>query len=52
MSKGAERVVHENVLLRQQFAQLKSANKAATRQELHKRKQIQKVPLQLRRFFD
>ena len=49
LSKGAELMIHEGVLMRQRLSELQEANKAATRRKSHKRKQIQKVPLQLRR---
>jgi hypothetical protein len=42
MSQGAERVIHEDVLLRQRVAELPAANEAATRRKSHKRKRIQK----------
>jgi hypothetical protein len=37
LSKGAERMAHSLVLMRDQVAKLQAANKAATRGKLHKK---------------
>ena len=41
LSKGAEVIAHSLVLMRNQVAELQAANKAASRQKSHKRKQLQ-----------
>jgi hypothetical protein len=40
--KGAEKAVHQLVLVRNQVVELQAANKATTRQKLHERKRVQK----------
>jgi hypothetical protein len=42
LSKGAERIAHSLVLMRDQVAELQAANKAATRRKSHKRKHVQR----------
>jgi ribosomal protein L32 len=42
LSKGAEMMIHQGVLMRQQVSELQEANKAATRRKSHKRKRVQK----------
>jgi uncharacterized iron-regulated protein len=41
VSKGAAIIAHKLVLAQKEIAKLKAANKAATRQKLYKRKQVQ-----------
>jgi hypothetical protein len=41
LSKGAERMAHSLVLMRDQVAELQAANKAATQRKSHKRKRVQ-----------
>jgi hypothetical protein len=42
LSKGAERMAHSLVLMRDQVAELQAANKAATQRRSHKRKRVQR----------
>ncbi len=42
LTKGAEVIAHSAVLIKQQIADLQSANEAATRRKSHKRKRISK----------
>jgi hypothetical protein len=42
LSKGAERMGHSLVLMRDQVTELQAANKAATRRKSHRRKRVQK----------
>ena len=42
VSKGAAIIAHKLVLAQREIAELQAANKAATQQKLHKRKQVQK----------
>jgi hypothetical protein len=42
LSKGAEIMIYQGVLLRQRVSELREANKAATQRKLHKRKRVQK----------
>ncbi len=42
LTKGAEAIAHSAVLMKQQIADLQSANEAATRRKSHKRKRISK----------
>jgi hypothetical protein len=40
LSKGAEMIAHALVLSQKRIAELKAANKAATRRKLYKRKRV------------
>jgi hypothetical protein len=42
LSKGAEMIIHQGILMRQRLSELQEANKAATRRESHERKLVQK----------
>jgi hypothetical protein len=42
LSKGAQRMAHSVVLMRNQVVELQAANKAATRRKSHKRKRVQR----------
>ena len=42
LSKGAERMAHSLVLMRNQVAELQAANQAATQRKSHRRKRVQR----------